>query len=349
MIVVFAPYGRNEVTAAAIRVADHAAATGRPVRFVAAGTPERRVSARWDGKVTSARDKGVYEAARGADTCVWFYPSAAHLKMATTVAAKARQVLVPSWHAVRPGDREAVHKFDLLVCPTADALAAFRREFGKPAGLEARHATFDAGLEPAARERPPGGRLRLLVYCDGASVDECGALTLHKVDQLAGLAKDAAVTVYSSRAWARRERATLAGLVETYGRRLAVEAQGTWESQAEAFSRHDYLILPAVRSDFGLTAARAQACGLPVVAYKVSPFDAVVADGSSGFLVECETGRGWLGAPSAMPASVRFLDRCVDAVAEPSALAALRANDWGLAERAKKFARFWSGVFDGKF
>lgn len=48
----------------------------------------------------------------------------------------------------------------------------------------------------------------------------------------------------------------------------------------------DVLVMPSRSESFGLVAAEAQACGLPVIASRVGGLPAVVADGESGVLIE---------------------------------------------------------------
>src|SRR5690606_34951394 len=57
---------------------------------------------------------------------------------------------------------------------------------------------------------------------------------------------------------------------------------------ADLYRAADVLVLPSRSESFGLVAAEAQACGLPVVAARVGGLAHVVSDGESGFLVE-----GW--------------------------------------------------------
>ena len=55
-----------------------------------------------------------------------------------------------------------------------------------------------------------------------------------------------------------------------------------------AYRAADVLVVPSRSESFGLVAAEAQACGIPVVASRVGGLEHIVADGETGFLVD-----GW--------------------------------------------------------
>jgi D-inositol-3-phosphate glycosyltransferase len=69
-----------------------------------------------------------------------------------------------------------------------------------------------------------------------------------------------------------------------------------------AYRAADVVVVPSRTESFGLVAAEAQACGVPVVASRVGGLPYVVADGDTGFLVD-----GW--DPGAYAAAIgRILD-----------------------------------------
>jgi D-inositol-3-phosphate glycosyltransferase len=72
------------------------------------------------------------------------------------------------------------------------------------------------------------------------------------------------------------------------GRRIEFRPPMAHVDMANAFRAADLLVVPSRSESFGLVAAEAQACGLPVVASRVGGLAHAVADGVSGFLVD-----GW--------------------------------------------------------
>ncbi len=92
------------------------------------------------------------------------------------------------------------------------------------------------------------------------------------------------------------------------------------EQLAEFYRASNVLVMPSRSESFGLVAAEAQACGVPVVAAKVGGLAHIVADGESGFLVD-----GWDPADYA-----RAIGRILD---DPSLAASLSRGAIEFAER----------------
>lgn len=101
-----------------------------------------------------------------------------------------------------------------------------------------------------------------------------------------------------------------------------VERRGFVEDMAGFYTELDLLVLPSRAEGFGLVAAEALACGVPVVATAVSSLPEIVADGETGVLVPVDD-------PPRLAAAVSSL------LADPD-----RARRLGAAGRARVAARF---------
>jgi len=202
---------------------------------------------------------------------------------------------------------------------------------------------WDAGLPPQPLRPATAGQNRLLVLATTHAIDECGTGLLSALDVL--LTDEAAVTVTltATKTWSRRDRRRITVLGRNYGRRFRHEPAGPWDAQVERLARHDWLVLPDVRGDFGVHAARATACGVPVIAHDVEPFSELVHDGRNGLLVPCELYSNWLGAPAAAFTAAGLIARMRTAAGEPARRAALLANDWRVAEHTAAFTTAWLG------
>lgn len=95
-----------------------------------------------------------------------------------------------------------------------------------------------------------------------------------------------------------------------------------------AYRAADVLVAPSRSESFGLVAAEAQACGIPVVAARVGGLEHVVADGETGFLIE-----GW--------EPVDYADAIGKILSDPVLAAAMSA---AAVTRSSRFS--WSATAD---
>lgn len=348
MIVVYTPYGRSETTAAAVRLAELAVSEAHPTRLVAVGPHEARVHPFWDRHVLSGRNGGVQEHAKGAHTCVWFV-GGEHLRLAARAAAPAAaHVYVPPWHAQPKPGLAGLPPYDLVVCPSRAQHETFgaRLQPGAATPVGSTWANWDAGFPPVRHEgRAAADKVRVLAHCDGGAIDECPAVAVRIMAGLVERCPAVELTCWASKAWARRERRELAALTARWGERFVLAAGGTLQDQLGLMHDHDWFLYPAARCDFGLHAARAMHCGLPVVGWDVPPLSERVVPGKNGLLVACEHSTDWAAAPTADAVACRFIDAAAPALDDARRLFALQAADWGLKASADAFRRFWLDLF----
>jgi len=108
---------------------------------------------------------------------------------------------------------------------------------------------------------------------------------------------------------------------------------------ADAYRAADALVVPSRSESFGLVAAEAQSCGLPVVAARVGGLAHAVADGESGYLVS-----SWDPADFAA-AVARILDDPAIA-AELSAGAVEQARRFSWSQTTERLLELYQGIVD---
>lgn len=106
---------------------------------------------------------------------------------------------------------------------------------------------------------------------------------------------------------------------------------------ARFYRAADVLVMPSRSETFGLVAAEAQACGLPVVAARVGGLPAVVADGESGVLIEGHEPAYFAAALSAVIGDSGFADRL-------SAGAVAHAKRFSWEATADRFLELYEGI-----
>ena len=231
---------------------------------------------------------------------------------------------------------EVIARSDCIVASTEyesnDLLAHYRADPQRlcvsPPGVD--HGVFHPGDRTAARARLglDGGPLLLFA----------GRIQAHKgidvaIEALAALdVADARLLIVGGPSGAAGEDEALR-LVALAGRLgLAREVQfippQPHAALAGFYQAADVLVMPSRSESFGLVAAEAQACGLPVVAARIGGLADVVADGIAGHLID-----GW--EADAYAAAIRRI------VTDPDHAAAL--GD-GAAQHAARFS--WPATVD---
>jgi hypothetical protein len=109
-------------------------------------------------------------------------------------------------------------------------------------------------------------------------------------------------------------------------------------------SRHDWTILPGVRSNFGLSVSSALAGGTPVICHDVHPFCDTVRHHENGLLVPCEVKAGWFRSPMAIPQLGTWFETCRSALLGNEKLLDIQTNDWKVDEAYDAFSGVWDRV-----
>lgn len=352
MIVILAPYGRNEVTSAAIRLADLAMAFGQDVRLVACGVHEKKVHPAWDDKVRSGLREGIYKTALKAKHVVHFECHPAWFEKASLVSVTkgntAKHILVPNWHGLGPKDRYWISKYDQVVCPSRLCKKIIHADVFQGDKMDKDQLTWtlwDAGIPAVQREGTvESERLKACVYCDASAIDFCGPMVIQMCSELLTSFPKLDVTLLATKSWSRRDRHDLKQAQARWSKRLRVKKTTGLCDVGTEFHSHDWVVFPGVRSDFGLVAAQALACGAAVVCHDVEPFCEVVTR-DKGLLVPCEIRSGPVRAPVAVPALGDWLDTCAKAFSDTKTLFNLQTRDWKLGEQQASFNLVWSGVW----
>lgn len=350
MISILAPYGRNEVTSAAIRLADLALAMGRDVRLVACGLKEKVVHPVWDGKVRSGQREGIYKSTHKAAVVVHFGLNQSwHEKAKLVSEKKGKQVLVPLWHSTVPKDKGIMTRYDQIVCPSKTCRKLVQDEVFeglKTSKDQLTHVRWDSGLPPIRREGTVvEGRIKACIFADSSSIDFCGSMVVQLATELLHTYPKLDVTVLSVKSWSRHDKTDMKAAEKTWGKRLTVRRAITHADLNREFHAHDWVVLPSVRADFGLAASRALACGAAVLCHDVAPFSEIVT-GWSGIMVPCEVRTNAFKAPIAVPNIGNWLTAAAKAFADTRCLFSLQTRDWQLSEAQASFNLAWGRIWE---
>lgn len=352
MIVILAPYGRTEVTAAAVRLADLAMALGREVKLVACGQREQKVHPLWDSKVKLGSGEGIFTAAHGASHVVHFQGHKAWYDKARLVTEgknKARHILVPNWHGLFGSDKTLISIYDQIICPNKTCYKIIQSEVfnGESVGRDKLIWTrWDAGIPPVKRDGiVSGGKIKACIYCDASTIDFCAQLVLQLAEELLVVHPKLELTLMSAKSWANKDRQTMVRIKSRHRERLTIRKVSTFDNLNRTFHAHDWVVVPGVRADFAITASRALACGAAVIAHDVPPYSEVVQQ-SSGLLVPCEIRTGAMKAPIAVPTMGNWLETCQKAFSDYKIVRGLQVRDWNLQESHRAFNGVWTKAWE---
>lgn len=352
MIGIIAPYGRNEVTGAACRLADLAVACGEEVRFVASRVHEHEIHPYWDNKVLTGRNWNVQKHAPDCTTVVHFNCEESCLVGLTTTSNNtAKHVLVPSWHAMNEYDMFVASRYDQIVCPTKAGYESFRSllHHGKEVRPEKlTWCRWEPGLNRVIRKPRKSGPLRVSVLCDHTAIDYAGRGVLRLVDELLML-DGIEITLLSLKSWAKTDRRELSRMGKYWPALTPVKKFSyrriTPLMLNAVFNISDWVIIPSTFADFGLYATQAVACGAAVIAPDIAPFDEVLAGGAHGVLVRGQIVQGRFNSLMHVFDVATWYHACKQALQDPSLLEKTRTADWPIADWHKAFDTHWQKVW----
>ncbi len=345
---IITPYGLSEVTSAAVRLAELCFSRGYDVRLAATSTPVLDVHPFWDARVRRSVGDSLHTTLTNCTHVIHFEPCVAAFGSTALVAEGAKHILVPTQQALSRPKRDGLSVYDFIVCPSRachSALSRFLLRRKDAPGKQLLWCHWDAGLGQADREGMVKDRcIRACFFCDSSAVGAGADDLLDVMDKLLHDIKDLELTVLSTRAWPRRERRHASALCTRWGERLAWEPAGNLIHRAATFHRHDWVVLPGLRYDFGITAALAAACGTPCIAYDVPPINEL----APGVMVACVApGRSGALLPAAQPDPQELLRACRYAFQDHQGLWELQqrcAQNDHVSRAQVDFATTWDGV-----
>ncbi|MDH3260932.1 MAG: glycosyltransferase [Acidimicrobiia bacterium] len=207
-----------------------------------------------------------------------------------------RRVGEPAESLVRiAAEHEVIAGSDCVIASTpfeADDLA--RRYRADPARLcvthpGVNHDLFTPGSQPAAKERLGWDAGRVVLFVGRIQPLKGLDVALEAFERVREEIPDARLVVVGgpSGAHGEAELARIRERVDALRLGECVEFVGSRPHHeiATYYQAADVLLVPSRSESFGLVAAEAQACGLPVVAARVGGLAFTVGDATSGFLV----------------------------------------------------------------
>jgi len=350
MIVVVAPYDHSEVTVAALRLCEHVIGRGLDVTYIVFGNNQSKVHKHWDNRVMrKAQAKKLMAVLARTTTVVHFGCSPTFLrwlKHFDTKAERSQHVLVPLRYQVYRGDQSVYAEYDRIVCTSGSHKRVLDKTLGHAKAKNfVTWCTWDLGrVSIRRRGSVVPDKIKALVYCDSGTVDHVGSMVVSMVAYTVSQNHNLDITLAHTKSWSKHDNSMMKRLktIVAADRVQSVRLRSFYQL-GQLLSRNDWTIIPGVRSNFGLAATTALACGTPVICHNVSPFSDVVTP-ENGVLLPCVGPTPNAKAPVAKPDTTTWHEGCKDILADTTKLFALQRNDWKTDELYSTFSRTWDRV-----
>lgn len=313
MIYIYAPYRRDEVTCAALRVAQAALETSnRDVFILPQGPKAGTASDFWDNRVLSRIN--TLPAIVSATSIVHFGVDLDFITMLRhyrkSISTKCTQILVPSWHSTRLETISAVRAFyDHCVVPTPTVRKTFTQcVYGKTRTKKLIELPWSVRTVQTRRDgRVRKNAIKVCVMADSDAISNSSSFILTVLDELLNSHSGLEFTVLHSRAFCPADKQTIKSLLRDFHTRLVFRAMPRLENIQVDFHDHDWVWLPSRRANFGVFANLAASCGCPTLAWDIPPYNEIIQNDVTGVLVPCDTKTNWMQAPSAIVDTSNFV------------------------------------------
>lgn len=333
------PYTWDDSTYMACSLADFASRLGLPVSILSNQAHETSLHHRWDNLVLSGKRNNYSLWQSGCSHLVWF--DVQKHKVAQAHREGRRNILVPLWHRLTAEHLEVLPLYDTIVC-------THRALYDRLATLpcKAIHAYWDCGL-PFVSEAMPSTTRRIYMPVDAYTARTIGLVLLNTIRILLDFDADTMFTVSYSKNWARPTFNALGDLIRAHPDRVRVMKKPTFAERVEAYQRHDWVFLPALRESTGLVAQEALCCRKPVVCFDYQPHRELLQDGLNAKFVPCEIALRWLDVPEAVVNSYDLAEQLRTLVEQPQIMQDMVEKPWpSLQDWRNDFTAQWKQVWE---
>ena len=291
---IFAPYVRNEITLAAVQLADWLVRCGIEVLFLTDGQVSRGIHPIWDRKVRRAKGAAVYTWAYNATHLCWFSPNPVAMAAAKLVASdspkrQTRHLFFPHW-----SNWKAEHEAMLLssartICLSHDTADWLDKRYPN-VPINKTWANLTA---PATLLFPRVGRLsltssHLLVILTKSIELDIGIQLLQTFDALLDSHPGLHVTFLLEHSLPRSYRKEFRRLQQLYPGRVVTATSPAYYDYIQLARQHDWVYLASTRHTYGSLLALLASSSVPLICHDAPPARAHVTHNYNGKLIPCD-------------------------------------------------------------
>lgn len=291
---IFAPYVRNEITLAAVQLADWLVRFGIEVVFLAEGRVSSGIHPVWDQKVKRAKRSAVYTWAFNATHLCWFSPNAAAMAAAKLVQSdspkrQTKHLFFPHWSSWKADHEAMLLSSARTICLSHDMTDWLTQRY--PNATINR--TWTSLTSPAALLFPRLGRLsltssRLLTILTKSIELDIGIKLLQVFDTLLANHPGLYVTFLLEHSLPRSYRKEFNRLQQLYVGRVVVVTSPPYYAYVQLARQHDWVYLASTRHTYGSLLALLASSSVPSICHDAPPVRSHVTHNYNGRLISCD-------------------------------------------------------------
>lgn len=292
---IYTPYVKNEITLAAVQLADWLVRCGLDVSILAEGKVESGIHATWDRRVRRAKDQAaVCRWAYGTTHLCWFTPSVWAHDSACLVASdgprrRTRHVFFPHWGDWKPQQLQFFPRMQRTICLSQDLAIWMDEKYSK---LETKR-TWANLVSPAVPLIPKHGLVdakqrRLLVILDRSTVADLGLDIFLAFRQLLKRHSELRLTFLFCGALPRKYQQQVLLLNEFSHERVSFVGNPAYSEYSYLARQHDWVYLATTQHRLGALLPHLAVTTVPLICHDVPPVGGHVVHQVTGKLIPCD-------------------------------------------------------------
>jgi len=338
-------YLRNEVTHAAIHLAEITHEHGIRSTIFGAGHVCRDVAKRWDAEVVTAQQCPLVQWAAECDHIVYTYVPSPR-EIAHVQHLGVRTTILVNWEVLLPTDRAGFTSFDNVIFPFRCVAKAIQKHW--PAKLPPSVVMpWDVPVGLTTRD-PLELRDTACAYFPlyDTQPGRCDQSIFALMQRVLLELENTRVLIACGGGWSQSSKRALRQLHKKFGDRVEIVMRPNILQRLLLFARADLTVWPSRFESFALIGLYSLCMGTPVLSWDIRPQNEYLENQQNAILIPARTRDNWLGVPEVTGRYQDMADGLVGTLRDGALLAKMKKNTTtGLASRRKQFEAGWAKLF----
>jgi len=355
-------YCKDELTYAAIHLADKAINNGIPTSIYSADTIKPGTCSRWDHKIISSKSTAIFfKWILNVTHLLWTSPPPAEdIEWANSRGIETW--LLASWDTFIPAHRAAISLTSKIITPydcvskaiqrkwqMSDIISQAAKKSGarSPRKLKLAEFMWDVPLPISTKkDLVASPNIKLLFPLFASQEKRVNAGFLFVLNEVLQKTKNTEITLALNNKSKLMPAALLANLKKMYGDRITVVKNIKYKQRYSLYASNDLTVWGAMNEGLALVGLNSLCMGTPVVAWDIDPQSEYLHDDINSVLVPCDIDENWFGVPTVLPDWNVFASRLLGLLQSPPMLAKLQDNSsFNLASRKQDFNLGWRSLW----